>query len=158
MKNLFKNLMLVAVAAMGFTACEQVIDDVNATNETFTVNIVGEFADDTRSGFDGKNDAGTGYKSAWDGEETVRFAIIPDTFEDTAKATYVDVENESEGNRATFAPTFDSNEGTIHAFSPKGVYDKDDASACKGGFTSDAITLKYNNAYVVVPADRKSVV
>ena len=24
MKNLFKNLMLVAVAAMGFTACEQV--------------------------------------------------------------------------------------------------------------------------------------
>ena len=154
MKNLFKNLMLVAVAAMGFTACEQVIDDVNATNETFTVNIVGEFADDTRSGFDGKNDAGTGYKSAWDGEETVRFAIIPDTFGDTAKATYVDVENESEGNRATFAPTFDSNEGTIHAFSPKGVYDKYDASACKGGFTSNAITLKYNNAYVVVPAEQ----
>ena len=152
MKNLFKNLMLVAVAAMGFTACEQVIDDVNATNETFTVNIVGEFADDTRSGFDGKNDAGTGYKSAWDGEETVRFAIIPDTFEEGAKATYVDVENESEGNRATFAPTFDSNEGTIHAFSPKGVFDSTDASACKGGFTSNAITLKYNNAYVVVPA------
>ncbi len=154
MKNLFKNLMLVAVAAMGFTACEQVIDDVNATNETFTVNIVGEFADDTRSGFDGKNDAGTGYKSAWDGEETVRFAIIPDTFGDSDKATYVDVENESEGNRATFAPTFDSNEGTIHAFSPKGVYDSTDASACKGGFTSNAITLKYENAYVVVPAEQ----
>ena len=156
MKNLFKNLMLVAVAAMGFTACEQVIDDVNATNETFTVNIVGEFADDTRSGFIGSEtvDGKTLYKSAWDGEETVRFAIIPDTFADTAKATYVDVENESEGNRATFAPTFDSNEGTIHAFSPKGVYVKDDASACKGGFTSDAITLKYNNAYVVVPAEQ----
>ena len=154
MKNLFKNLMLVAVAAMGFTACEQVIDDVNATNETFTVNIVGEFADDTRSGFDGKNDAGTGYKSAWDGNETVRFAIIPDTFADTAKATYVDEENESEGNRATFAPTFNSNVGTIHAFSPKGVYDSTDASACKGGFTSKEITLKYKNAYVVVPAEQ----
>ena len=157
MKNLFKNLMLVAVAAMGFTACEQVIDDVNPSNEKFTVNIVGEFADDTRSGFDGKNDAGTGYKSAWDGNETVRFAIIPDTFEDTAKATYVDVENESEGDRATFAPTFDSNEGTIHAFSPKGVYSSTDASACKGGFTSNEsneITLKYENAYVVVPAEQ----
>ena len=154
MKNLFKNLMLVAVAAMGFTACEQVIDDVNATNETFTVNIVGEFADDTRSGFLEKEEGATAYKSAWDGNETVRFAIIPDTFEDTAKATYVDVENESEGNRATFAPTFDSNEGTIHAFSPKGVYDSTDDSACKGGFTSNAITLKYKNAYVVVPAEQ----
>ena len=156
MKNLFKNLMLVAVAAMAFTACEQVIDDVNATNEKFTVNIVGEFADDTRSGFVGSETVGdkTLYKSAWDGSETVRFAIIPDTFADGDKATYVDVENESEGDRATFAPTFESNVGTIHAFSPKGVYSSTDASACKGGFTSTTITLKYENAYVVVPAEQ----
>ena len=154
MKNLFKNLMLVAVAAMGFTACEQVIDDVNVTNETFKVNIVGEFADDTRSGFLEKAEGATAYKSAWDGKETVRFAIIPDTFGDSDKATYVDEENESKGDRATFAPTFDSNEGTIHAFSPKGVYDKNDASACKGGFTSDAIALRFYNAYVVVPAEQ----
>ena len=39
MKNLFKNLMLVAVAAMGFTACEQVIDDVNAGNDENTVTM-----------------------------------------------------------------------------------------------------------------------
>ena len=44
MKNLFKNLMLVAVAAMGFTACEQVIDDVNAgiDENTVTMTFVAE--------------------------------------------------------------------------------------------------------------------
>ena len=155
MKNLFKNLMLVAVAAMGFTACEQVIDDVNVSNEKFTVNIVGEFADDTRSGFVGSetNDGNTFYKSAWDGNETVRFALIPDTFADTDKANYIDVENTTAGNSASFNNVeFDSNEGTIHAFSPKGVYNSTDASACEGGFTSTNITLKYQNVYVVVPA------
>ncbi len=154
MKNLFKNLMLVAVAAMGFTACEQVIDDVNATNETFTVNIVGEFADDTRSGFDGKNDAGTGYKSAWDGSETVRFALIPETFTNETEVTVKDKENKIAGNSASFDVTFDSNEGTIHAFSPKGKFVSGVVSACEGGFTSSTLKPKYENAYVVVPAEQ----
>ena len=144
MKNLFKNLMLVAVAAMGFTACEQVIDDVNATNETFTVNIVGEFADDTRSGFDGKNDAGTGYKSAWDGSETAVFSLD--------EADLVDATNTYPGgNKASFAPKFTADNGTtIYAFSPKGVYDKSDASKCEGGVTG--IKADYHDVYVVVPA------
>ena len=144
MKNLFKNLMLVAVAAMGFTACEQVIDDVNATNETFTVTIVGEFADDTRSGFDGKNDAGTGYKSAWDGNETAVFSLDEAALVD-ATNTYTDG-----GNKALFAPEITTTGTTIYAFSPKGVYNSSDASKCKGGVTG--IKANEDYAYVVVPA------
>ncbi len=147
MKNLFKNLMLVAVAAMGFTACEQVNDDVNATNETFTVNIVGEFADDTRSGFDGKNDAGTGYKSAWDGNETAVFSLDEAALVDDTN-TYTDG-----GNKASFAPKFAANNGsTIYAFSPKGVYNSSDDSKCKGGVTG--IKANEDYAYVVVPAEQ----
>ena len=146
MKNLFKNLMLVAVAAMGFTACEQVIDDVNATNETFTVNIVGEFADDTRSGFLEKAEGATAYKSAWDGDETAVFsldeaALVPATNAYTGG-----------GNKASFAPEFTKSGSTIYAFSPKGVYDKDNASKRKGGVTG--IIANEDYAYVVVPAEQ----
>ena len=147
MKNLFKNLMLVAVAAMGFTACEQVIDDVNATNETFTVNIVGEFADDTRSGFVGSEtvDDKTLYKSAWDGGETAVFSLDEADLV-SATNTYTDVRN-----KALFAPKFVANNGsTIYAFSPEGVYDKFDASKCEGGVTG--IKADYDDVYVVVPA------
>ena len=72
MKNLFKNLMLVAVAAMAFTACTETNEEVNAVVEKTVLKFVAGFEDDTRSGFDGKNDAGTGYKSAWDGNETLK--------------------------------------------------------------------------------------
>ena len=147
MKNLFKNLMLVAVAAMGFTACEQVIDDVNATNETFTVNIVGEFADDTRSGFIGSEtvDGKTLYKSAWDGNEIAVFSL------DEADLVSADNTYKDGGNRASFAPKFEKATGsTIYAFSPEGVYDKYDASKCEGGVTG--IKADYDDVYVVVPA------
>ena len=140
MKNLFKNLMLVAVAAMSFTACEQVNDDVNATNETFKVNIVGEFADDTRSGFDGKNDAGTGYKSAWGGNETAVFSVDEETLV-SATNTYTDG-----GNKALFAPEFTTT-GTIYAFSPKYV-----ANKCLGGISG--INTKYRDVYVTIPAEQ----
>ena len=147
MKNLFKNLMLVAVAAMGFTACEQVIDDVNATNETFKVNIVGEFADDTRSGFIGSEtvDGKTLYKSAWDGNETAVFSL------DEADLVSADNTYKDGGNKASFAPKFKEAKGsTIYAFSPEGVYDKNDASKCEGGVTG--IKADYDDVYVVVPA------
>ena len=68
MKNLFKNLMLVAVAAMAFTACQKDNGELDAPKRivNFTANIGG---DDTRSGFTDKGD--NGYKSAWDGDETL---------------------------------------------------------------------------------------
>ena len=74
MKNLFKNLMLVAVAAMAFTACSQDVNEVNnverVTRYEFTANI----ADDTRSGFVGKNEAGNAYVSEWhEGDQVMAF-------------------------------------------------------------------------------------
>ena len=74
MKNLFKNLMLVAVAAMAFTACTEENNEVNAVAKktvlTFTASIDND-GDETRSGFVGSTteDGVTKYQSAWDGGE-----------------------------------------------------------------------------------------
>ena len=75
MKNLFKNLMLVAVAAMAFTACTETNDEVNAvvnkTRYEFTANI----AEETRSGFAEKEEGATAYKSEWFGDETLKIFL-----------------------------------------------------------------------------------
>ena len=75
MKNLFKKLMLVAVAAMAFTACSQDVNEVNkierVTRYEFTANI----ADDTRSGFAEKEEGATAYKSEWFGNETLKVFV-----------------------------------------------------------------------------------
>ena len=147
MKNLFKNLMLVAVAAMGFTACEQEVNDVNLTEERFSVNIVGEFVDGTRSGFTGSynDDDKTFYKSAWNGNENVAFSLN--------EAAFVTATNDLSGDKASFNPTFVADgktEGVVYAFSPKGVYNSTNASACVGGITN--INTKYQDVFVVVPA------
>ncbi len=80
MKNLFKNLMLVAVAAMAFTACAETNDEVNAVVKKTVINGVAMIdADNTRSGFvgsettkDENDESVTVYKSAWDGGETIK--------------------------------------------------------------------------------------
>ena len=74
MKNLFKNLMLVAVAAMAFTACTESNNEVDASVEKVVLNFVAEIdndGDETRSGFVGSttDENGTKYQSAWDGTE-----------------------------------------------------------------------------------------
>lgn len=78
MKNLFKNLMLVAVVAMAFTACHEDNGELDAPKRiiNFTANIGG---DDTRSGFvgsesteDENGESVTVYKSAWDGGENIK--------------------------------------------------------------------------------------
>ena len=72
MKNLFKNLMLVAVAAMAFTACTETNDEVNANVEKRVFKFVAGFADDTRSGFLEKEEGATAYKSKWFGDEWLK--------------------------------------------------------------------------------------
>ena len=79
MKNLFKNLMLVAVAAMAFTACTEENNEVNAVAKKTVITGVASMGDDTRSGFVGSEtiDNGDGttttvYKSAWYGDETIK--------------------------------------------------------------------------------------
>ena len=54
MKNLFKNLMLVAVAAMAFVACSEVSVEVdNLVKKTIINGTASINTDDTRSGFVG---------------------------------------------------------------------------------------------------------
>lgn len=92
MKKLFKNLMLVAVAAMAFTACTETNEEVNAVSEKTIINGVAVIEnDDTRSGFVGSEtiDNGDGttttvYKSAWDGGETIKLYINYGAAETTA--------------------------------------------------------------------------
>lgn len=80
MKNLFKNLMLVAVAAMAFVACSEVSVEVdNLVKKTIINGTASINTDDTRSGFVDsetvENEDGTTttvYKSAWDGGENIK--------------------------------------------------------------------------------------
>lgn len=92
MKNLFKNLMLVAVAAMAFTACSQDVNEVNnverVTRYEFTANI----ADDTRSGFaeetSTNEDGKTVYHSEWFGNETIK--VGPNGFFDSVQTVNIE--------------------------------------------------------------------
>ena len=76
MKNLFKNLMLVAVAAMAFVACSEVSVEVdNLVKKTIINGTASINTDDTRSGFVGSETDENGitvYKSDWDGGENIK--------------------------------------------------------------------------------------
>ena len=75
MKNLFKNLMLVAVAAMAFTACTETGEEVNAVSNVTRYEFTANIADDTRSGFAEKEEGATAYKSEWFGNETLKLFV-----------------------------------------------------------------------------------
>ncbi len=78
MKNLFKNLMLVAVAAMAFTACSEDNNEVNnVEKKTVISGVLNIVNDDTRSGFTGSytEDEKTYYQSSWDGGETIKIFV-----------------------------------------------------------------------------------
>ena len=71
MKNLFKKLMLVAVAAMAFAACSQDVNEVNKIEKVTRYEFTANFAD-TRSGFAEKEEGATAYKSEWFGDDTLK--------------------------------------------------------------------------------------
>ena len=75
MKNLFKKLMLVAVAAMAFTACSQDVNEVNKVEKVTRYEFTANIADDTRSGFAEKEEGATAYKSEWFGNETIKIFV-----------------------------------------------------------------------------------
>ena len=113
MKNLFKNLMLVAVAAMAFTACTEEQNEVNAVKEKTTIEFVASFEDDTRSYFGEKVDGV--YPSAWSGDETL--AVIANI----ADYQEVNFKNDEPGK---FSASFDTQDITrIDIVSPAAAYD-----------------------------------
>jgi hypothetical protein len=94
MKNLFKNLMLVAVAAMAFTACTEENNEVNAVSKKTVIDFVASFADDTRSGFAAEKVDGK-YVSKWDGGESI--TAVAHTAEMDVEA-YPSIDEEGAGN------------------------------------------------------------
>ena len=75
MKNLFKKMMLVAVAAMAFTACSQDVNEVNNVEKVTRYEFTANIADDTRSGFAEKEEGATAYKSEWHEGDQVKIFI-----------------------------------------------------------------------------------
>lgn len=75
MKNIFK-MMLVAVAAIGITSCsteqEQFVVDSVGTTTVFEISMS---FDETRSQFNGLNDAGTAYTSVFGGYEKFNYTM-----------------------------------------------------------------------------------
>ena len=143
MKNLFKKMMLVAVAAMAFVACQNEPEDINVTAKQVTVNISGDLVD-TRSYFGEPDETAKTYPSKWAGGEKVAFSLN--------EAALVEATNTLDGTRATFSVALaddDKTEGTIYAFSPKGVFDDTNATNNEGGFTR--LNTQYHDAFVVIP-------
>ena len=101
MKNLFKRLMLVAVAAMAFTACSQDVNEVNNVEKVTRYEFVADFADDTRSGFAEKEEGATAYKSEWHEGDQVK--VFVDGYEPIVADITVDGKFELE---LTDAPEF----------------------------------------------------
>ena len=77
MKNLFKKMMLVAVAAMAFTACSQDVNEVNKVEKKTVISgVLNIENDDTRSGFLPKEDESQAYyQSAWEGGESIKIFV-----------------------------------------------------------------------------------
>ena len=131
MKNIFKSLMLVAVAAMAFTSCQKVNEGIDSTPEAkHYVKFSAEFAE-TRTMFGDK--VGDGYPSSWSGNESVAFSLN--------EAEFVASEVSVAGAKADFEVEFEADgksEGVIYAFSPMGTYANSVSTAGFTGIKADS--------------------
>ncbi len=142
MKKIFRTLAIVAVAALGLTACENDINEqINGNEgEKVTVEVVGTVADLTRSTFGEINTTDGKVPSTWSGNETVGFSA--------AEATPVTATNTTAGLTASFSVEFDAIEegNTVYAVSPY------TSNRTEGGFTG--INTEYQDFYVTIPAEQ----
>ena len=121
MKNLFKKMMLVAVAAMAFTACSQDVNEVNNVEKVTRYEFTANIADDTRSGFaeeTSTNENGKVYHSEWSGDETL--FLVPDVGESTTASI------SAEGK---FSVELSSNASQVYIYSPASSW-SDNGSYC----------------------------
>ena len=99
--------MLVAVAAMTFTACEKDNNEANKAEQKTVINGVATIEnDDTRSSFLPKEQGATGYASQWDGNEQITVFAGEESVSTTV---------DSEGN---FTATFEGEVNAITVCSP----------------------------------------
>ena len=102
MKNLFKNLMLVAVAAMAFTACTETNDEVNAVTKKVVLEFVADLADDdTRVAFGEKD--GNKYPTVWEVSDNVTVKVG----DKTASYTLTEEDVLESGKKAVIRPEFE---------------------------------------------------
>ena len=102
MKNLFKNLMLVAVAAMAFTACTETNEEVNAVTRKVVLEFVADLADDdTRVAFGEKD--GNKYPTVWEAYDNVTVKVG----EKTASYTLTEEDVLESGKKAVIRPEFE---------------------------------------------------
>lgn len=116
MKNLFKSLMLVAVAAMTFTACQNDNGEMDMLVKKTVIEFTAGFDADTRSHFGDK--VGDSYPSFWEGGEQVAFVAPAADYEGTYTAYAEAVKLDDEGKSATFTVVFDNpiQAGTVKAY------------------------------------------
>ncbi|MBO5901958.1 MAG: BACON domain-containing protein [Alistipes sp.] len=101
MKNLFKNLMLVAVAAMGFTACEQVgVESVAPGTPEVKMTVIAGM-DETRTTIDEDNKI-----VKWSEGDKLMVVENEDTFRKTTDIAI-------DGNKAMFAVAFPATNGAV---------------------------------------------
>ncbi len=142
MKMMKKFAFLIAVAAMGFTACSK-DEGAEVNNESSFKLTIEASADDTRSSFGDKDE--NGYISNWSGTENVWFYMGEGT-------TGVKATPAAAGPLTTFDVTFTGTapeSGVIYALSPVGDYN---GTPKKGGFTSSSLSSDYS--YAVIPAEQ----
>lgn len=140
MKKIFRTLAIVAVAALGLTACENDINEQISENDKVSVKVVGTVADLTRSTFGEINTTDKKVPSTWSGNETVGFSVNG--------AAWVDATNAVEGSNAEFDVELTAaNEGYIYAASPRNTTKDFDL----GGVTSVSGGVA---CYLTIPAEQ----
>ena len=113
MKKFMKSLMLVAVAAMGLTACQNDINEqVNATKGEVTVTFIANSADATRTSV--SIDADKNVTFAWDEEESF---VVLESIDGAAPTQALSVDFENVGGLAEISATFEEDfEGTGYEY------------------------------------------
>ena len=125
MKNLFKSLMLVAVAAMAFTSCQKENDEINAVKNQYVIEFSAGFDAETRSHFGDKD--GDAYPSFWDGSEAVLLEVADaeSTWGPSGNADIFMQKVDEDGAVGTFTASYDRtfDGGVITAYVPKASWE-----------------------------------